>query len=192
MNADIEAQEVQKIGESRYGNDIVVYFVDSCSSSHPKILSPGWDGLHSIRIDSGNVLRVSYKKYEKLDEYYFFKAASFVNRYIAFDENSFRELMFGNLNHEQREAQRFIEFINETFESMSIVNRYSLSGLFKQVLEGKFGEVKFFSKFDLTLVDNADAEILTKKGVFKCAAYFDGFAYQGVMNEIIRKNLKIS
>ena len=92
--------------------------------------------------------------------------------------------MFGRLNHEQKVAKSFIEFIGETFETMEIKTRYNLSALTEEICKGKHGYVSFNThEIDR---DSAEAIVQTKNGEFIFEAYFDGYERNRVKHPSIK------
>ena len=148
----------------------------------PSVSSTNWDGTHSISLGYDNHAAVRYSDYEKIGDYYFFNEQQF-SRVFAFDEKGFNYLMFGKLNHEQKVAASFIEFIGETFESMHIKTRYDLSKLTEDLVNGKYGSASF-NTHEINH-DSAEAIVQTKNGEFVFNAAFSGYERQHVMRDIL-------
>jgi len=191
MDTEAEIKESLRIKETDKEAvkriDKTAIFVDDPFNNHrgTRIFMNNWNGTHSIALSDeialyhSHYIDVTYD-YEIREGFYFFKRDAHEG-YVALTEAGAKYLLFGRLNHEQKEAKRLLEFLNLSFEDLNIKTRYGLSELFHAaLLHKKFGKVKF----KRNVYEGIEAKIYTKKGIFECIARFDGFERSLILDEI--------
>ena len=179
------AAAISNIAASKYYDKRVIYVSNyNDSGSGPSVFNTNWNGTHSICIEYPDYIDVRYTDYEKVDNYYFFKT-DFSNKIMAFDEKGLNYLLFSRLNHEQKVARDFIEFIGESFNTLNIKHRYDLSALCEDILNGKFGKVRLIRNNEDSSDDSAEAEIQTPHGLFIFKAVFSGYERKDFMRDLL-------
>ncbi|WP_045777719.1 hypothetical protein [Methylocucumis oryzae] len=177
-------KSIAEIVKNNFSDSKVIYVSNyDDSSDGPSVFDTSYDGSHKIKVADFTYVNVNYKTFQKIDDYYFFPVLDACDYYLVFDKKGFDYLLWSNLNHEQRTAKQFIEYIGESIESLALKTRYQLSDFFEKILLGDYGTVTFTNISEDN--NHAEAAIETKNGMFVCKAYFSGFERKDVMKRIL-------
>jgi len=179
----------KNIFENKYNIDnkfIYVYNYNG-SGDGPSIFSTNWDGTISINIKYFEYLNVSYNDYIEYNGYYFYKAHDLIGIYLVFDKKGDDYLRFGQLNKEQKDAKKFINFIGETYKSLNIQNKFNLSKLLIDVIQGRFGDSTLNYKSDCNY-DSAIVTINTLKGKYTFNCSFSQFHNSTFLRNLREEN----